>query len=158
LAVGAFVIIEGIRRLFEPPEVASTAMIVFGVVGLAGDLLSWTVLRRGERGNINMRAASLEVLNDVVGSVGLLLAAVVIATTGWQRADAVVSILIGLFIVPRTLRLLRETTEVLLEATPRGLDLDELVGGDECATEDEGQSCAVRAQSDCGVHEARTAL
>jgi cobalt-zinc-cadmium efflux system protein len=125
LAVGVFVLVEGVRRLLQPPEVASTAMAVFGVVGLAGNVASMLVLTRG-RDNLNMRAAFLEVVNDALGSVAVLVAALVIATTGWLRADPVVSILIGLLILPRTVRLLRETVEVLLEATPRGLDLDQV--------------------------------
>ncbi len=123
LAVGVFVLVEGVRRLLEPPEVGSGAMVVFGVVGLIGNLVSMLVLTRGSSGTFNMRAAVLEVANDALGSVAVLVAAAVIALTGWQRADAVVSIMIGLLILPRTLRLLRETAEVLLEATPRGLDL-----------------------------------
>ena len=124
LAVGVFVLVEGIRRLLDPPEVASTAMLVFGVVGLAGNVAALLVLSRRRNTDLNMRAAFLEVVNDALGSVAVLVAAVVIATTGWLRADAVVSILIGALILPRTIRLLRETVEVLLEATPRGLDLD----------------------------------
>ena len=126
LAVGVFVLVEGVRRLFEPPEVASTAMVVFGVVGLAGNAVGMLVLSRSRASNLNMRAAFLEVVNDALGSVAVLIAAVVIATTGWLQADAVVSILIGLLILPRTLRLLRETAEVLLESTPRGLDLEQV--------------------------------
>jgi cobalt-zinc-cadmium efflux system protein len=126
LAVGVFVLIEGVRRLVEPPEVASTAMIVFGAVGLAGNVLAIAVLARSRSSNLNLRAAFLEVVNDALGSVAVLVAAVVIAVTGWQRADAVASILIGLLILPRTLVLLRETTDVLLESAPRGLDLDQV--------------------------------
>ena len=126
LAVGVLVLVEGVRRLLDPPEVASTAMVVFGAVGLAGNLASMAVLNGRRAGNLNMRAAFLEVANDALGSVAVLLAALVIATTGWLRADALVSLLIGVLILPRTLRLLRETTEVLLEATPRGLDLDDV--------------------------------
>ena len=123
LAVGAFVLVEGVRRLIEPPEVASGAMVVFGAIGLVGNLASMGVLLRAPSDNLNMRAALLEVANDALGSVAVLVAAAVIAVTGWQRADAVVSIIIALLIVPRTLKLLRETVEVLLEGTPRGLDL-----------------------------------
>jgi len=123
LAVGGFVLVEGVRRLVEPPVVASGAMVVFGAVGLVGNLVSMAVLLRARSGNLNMRAALLEVANDALGSVAVLVAALVIALTGWQRADALVSILIGLLIIPRTLKLLRETVEVLLEGTPRGLDL-----------------------------------
>jgi cobalt-zinc-cadmium efflux system protein len=124
LGVGVFVIVEGIRRLVHPPGVASTAMIVFGVVGLVGNLLSLLLLLPGRDGSFTVRAAVLEVINDALGSVAVLVAGAVIAATGWLRADAVVSILIGALILPRTVRLLRETTDVLLEATPRGLDLD----------------------------------
>ena len=123
LAVGVFVLVEGVQRLVEPPEVASGAMVLFGVVGLVGNLVSMLVLTRAGSGTFNVRAAVLEVANDALGSVAVLIAAAVIAVTGWQRADAVVSIGIGVLILPRTLRLLRETAEVLLEATPRGLDL-----------------------------------
>jgi cobalt-zinc-cadmium efflux system protein len=126
LGVGVFVIAEGIRRLVHPPAVASSAMLVFGVVGLIGNLISLAVLVVGRSESFTVRAAVLEVVNDALGSVAVLVAGAVIALTGWERADAVVSILIGVLIVPRTVRLLRETTDVLLEATPRGLDLDDV--------------------------------
>ena len=123
LAVGGFVIIEGVRRLLAPPEVAPAAMVVFGVLGLAGNLVGLAVLAGGRRDNLNVRAAFLEVANDALGSVAVLVAAAVIATTGWLRADAVVSLVIGALIIPRTLKLLTESVNVLLEATPKGLDL-----------------------------------
>jgi cobalt-zinc-cadmium efflux system protein len=123
LAVGGYVLVNGIARLFDPPEVHSGAMLVFGIIGLVGNIISMFVLLGGRSRNLNMRAAFLEVLNDALGSVAVLLAALIIATTGWLRADAVVSIVIGLLIVPRTVRLLRETISVLLETTPKGLDL-----------------------------------
>jgi len=126
LAVGGFVLVEGFRRLLDPPEVASTAMVVFGVVGLAGNAVGIAMLASTRGSNLNMRAAFLEVVNDALGSVAVLVAALVIALTGWDRADAVASLLIGVLIVPRTWRLLRETVDVLMESTPRNLDLDEV--------------------------------
>jgi cobalt-zinc-cadmium efflux system protein len=126
LAVGVYVLVEGVRRLVDPPEVGTPAMVVFGAVGLAGNILAILVLARSRTSNLNLRAAFIEVVNDALGSVAVLVAAVVIATTGWLRADAVVSILIGLLILPRTVALLRETTDVLLESAPRGLDLDQV--------------------------------
>ena len=123
LAVGVFVIIEGIRRLIDPPEVASMAMLVFGVVGLVGNILAISILSTSRGQNLNMRAAFLEVVNDALGSAAVLVAAASIWAYGWARADAVASLLIGALILPRTWRLLRETVDVLLESTPRGLDL-----------------------------------
>jgi len=126
LAVGVAILVEGVRRLFEPPEVSSTPMLVFGAVGLAANLLGLAVLARDRRQNLNMRAAFLEVANDALGSCAVLVAAAAIAVFGWQRADAVASLLIGLLILPRTWMLLRETVDVLLEATPKGLDLTDV--------------------------------
>ncbi len=123
LGVGGFVIIEGIRRLFDPPEVGGSTMLWFGIIGLAGNAIGLIVLASGRNHNFNMKAAFLEVLNDALGSVAVIVAAVVIALTGWTRADAVVSLLIGALIIPRTLKLLRDTTDVLMESVPRGLDL-----------------------------------
>lgn len=126
LAVGIFVLVEGIRRLLEPPEVTSGVMLVFGVVGLVGNLIGLAVLASGRGANMNMRAAFLEVLNDALGSAAVIVAALVIAVTGWLRADAVASLVIGVLIIPRTIRLLREAVDVLLESTPKGLDLGEV--------------------------------
>lgn len=127
LAVGAYILIEGVRRLFEPPEVSSTAVLVFGAVGLIANAIGIVVLTRGGRStNVNMRAALLEVLNDTLGSVAVLAAALVIALTGWQQADAVASLFIAVLIIPRTLKLLSETVGVLLESTPPGLDLGDV--------------------------------
>ncbi len=102
------------------------AALLFGAVGLAGNIAGLLVLASARGSNLNMRAAFLEVLNDALGSVAVLVAAVVIATTGWLRADAIASLLIGLLIIPRTIMLLREAIDVLLESTPRGLDLSEV--------------------------------
>ena len=123
VAVGAFVLVEAIRRLFKPPEVTSGVMPVFGAVGLVANLAGIAILLSGRGANLNMRAAFLEVLNDTLGSVAVLAAAAVIALSGWLQADAVASLVIGVLIIPRPLRLLRETVDVLMESTPKGLDL-----------------------------------
>jgi cobalt-zinc-cadmium efflux system protein len=123
LAVGGFVVVQAIRRLLSPPDVESGAMLVFGVVGLLGNAVGIALLARSRADNLNMRAVFLEVVNDALGSIAVLLAAAVIALTGWTRADAVASLVIAALIVPRTVVLLRESVDVLLEATPRGLDL-----------------------------------
>jgi cobalt-zinc-cadmium efflux system protein len=126
LAVGIYALVEGIQRLAAPPEIASGGLLIFDIVGLAGNIAAMLVLASGRSANLNLRAAFLEVVNDALGSVAVIISAIVIATTGWTRADAVAGMLISLLIVPRTVILLRETTHVLLESTPRGLDLDDV--------------------------------
>ena len=123
LAVGLVVLVEGVQRLFHPADIASQEMIVFGAVGLVGNIISLFVLLGGRSKNFNMRAAFLEVMNDALGSVAVIIAAIIITTTGWVQADAVVAMLIGALILPRTVKLLLETIGVLLESTPAGLDL-----------------------------------
>jgi len=123
LAVGLFVLVEGIHRLIAPSPIASNSLLVFGVIGLAGNIAALLVLRGSRRANFNFRAAFLEVANDALGSLSVIVAAVVISLTGWTRADAVAALVIGALILPRSLLLLRETIDVLLESTPRGLDL-----------------------------------
>lgn len=122
LAVGFFVAVDGVRRLMSPPEVPSTELLIFGVLGLVGNIASMLVISSRRSANFNMRAAFLEVVNDALGSVGVIVAAIVIATTGWQRADSVAGLFIAALIVPRALVLLRDTGNVLLEATPEELD------------------------------------
>jgi cobalt-zinc-cadmium efflux system protein len=124
--VSALVLWGAWRRFLDPPEVASGLMLAVAVVGLVANGLSMWLLREGQTRSLNMRGAYLEVLGDLLGSVAVIVAAVVIAATGIRRADPVASALIGVFILPRTWRLLREAVDVLLEATPRGIDLEEV--------------------------------
>lgn len=125
-AVGIFVLVEAVQRLFHPPEIQGDLLVVFGIIGLAGNVASLIVLFSGRRSNLNLRAAFLEVLNDALGSVAVIAAAIVIALTGFQLADAIAAIVIGALILPRAFLLLRETTGVLLESTPKGLDLEDV--------------------------------
>lgn len=126
LAVGVYALVEGTRRLADPPDVASGPLLLFGIVGLVGNLVSLAVLMSHRDANLNLRAAFLEVVNDALGSVGVIAAAVLAGTLGWMRADAVAGMLIAALIIPRTLVLLRASTRVLLESTPEGLDLAEV--------------------------------
>lgn len=128
LAVGVYVIISAVQRLIVPEEIHAGPLLVFGVIGLVGNLVAYGVLLRAAGETFTSRAARLEVLNDTLGSVAVIGAAVVLMTTGWERADSIAAILIGLLILPRAIRLLRETANVLLESTPPGLDLDAVRG------------------------------
>ncbi|MEU4689638.1 cation diffusion facilitator family transporter [Actinoplanes sp. NPDC023714] len=122
--MGVYVFVEGVRRLIEPAEVAPGGMALFGLIGLLGNLAGVALLYRARKASLNMRGAFLEVATDTVTSLGVLAAAAVIALTGYTRADAVVSVLIGLIIAPRAVRLLRDAANILLEAAPHDVDLD----------------------------------
>lgn len=124
--VSGFVLFESGRRLAHPPPVAAGLMLVFAVLAVAGNGASMWLLRRGQAESLNVRGAFLEVLSDLMGALAVLIAAVVIALTGFKAADPIASGLIGLSILPRTWKLLRDAVDVLLEATPRGVDLAEV--------------------------------
>ena len=126
LAIGVYTAIEGIRRLMYPPEVPPIELLIFGALGLTANVIALSVLASSRGANFNMRAAFLEVLNDALGSLGVIVAAIVIATTGFQQADAIASLFIVALIVPRAYVMMRETLSVLMEFTPKGLDLDEV--------------------------------
>jgi cobalt-zinc-cadmium efflux system protein len=122
--IAVVILVEAWRRLSEPTQIASGPMLAFALVGLAVNAVSLWLLRDAQRRSLNMRGAYLEVLGDLAGSVAVIVAAVVIAVTGWTGADIVASVVIGVMILPRTFSLLRDATDVLLEATPRGVDMD----------------------------------
>jgi cobalt-zinc-cadmium efflux system protein len=124
--VAAFILYEAWQRLTAPPEVASGLMLAIALVGLGANAVSLVLLRDAQRDSLNMRGAYLEVLGDFLGSGAVIIAAIVIGATGWTQADAVASIVIALLILPRTFALLREATDVLLEATPKGIDMDHI--------------------------------
>jgi len=126
LAIGIYAAIEGVRRLIEPPEVPAMELLIFGVLGLVANVIALSVLASSRGANFNMRAAFLEVLNDALGSLGVIVAAIIISTTGFLQADAIASLFIVALIVPRAYVLMRETLSVLMEFTPKGLDLDEV--------------------------------
>ena len=124
--VAVLILVEAWRRFSSPPDVASGEMLVFAVVGLAANLVSLLLLRRGAAHSLNVKGAYLEVLGDLLGSIAVIAAAVIITTTGWNYADPIASVAVALMILPRTWTLLREAVDVLLEATPKGMDLAEV--------------------------------
>ncbi|HZD80745.1 MAG TPA: cation diffusion facilitator family transporter [Actinomycetota bacterium] len=126
LVVSGTVLFEAWQRWSRPPEIASGLMLGVALAGLVANAVSMALLRRGQRESLNLRAAYLEVLGDLLGSLAVIVAAVTIALTGLRRADAVASAAIGLLILPRTWSLLRDAVDVLLQATPKGVDLSEV--------------------------------
>jgi cobalt-zinc-cadmium efflux system protein len=124
--IGAFIVIEAVERLVEPPPVAAGAMLVYALIALVANTGSVLLLARGKDESLNVRGAYLEVLSDAIGAGAVVIASLVIAVTGFRQADALASMAIGLLILPRTWRLLREALDVLIEATPPGVDLEEV--------------------------------
>ena len=124
LGLAVFILVEGVRRLILPTEVASGWMLAVAVLGLVTNAVALALLHRGQARRLNVRGAYVEVLGDLLGSAAVVVAAVVIELTGWTRADAVASVAITVLIVPRALSLLRQALHVLLEGTPPGVDLD----------------------------------
>ncbi|WP_405893982.1 cation diffusion facilitator family transporter [Streptomyces sp. NBC_01527] len=126
LGVGGYLLFEAVERFITPTETRGGLMIVFALVGLVANMISLSLLMRGQKESLNVRGAYLEVLADALGSVTVLVSASIILATGWQAADPIASLLIGLMIVPRTVKLLRETLNVLLESAPKGVDMGEV--------------------------------
>ena len=125
-AVAGYVGYEAISRLNNSRDVASGPVIVVGAIGLAVNGVAFLLLRAGASESLNLQGAYLEVLSDTVGSLGVIVAAVVWGITGWTWVDPVIGIAIGVFILPRAWRLGREAMRVLLQAAPARLDLPSL--------------------------------
>ncbi|QVQ51707.1 cation transporter [Spiractinospora alimapuensis] len=123
-ALCAFVVYEAVKRVMSPEPVTGPIMVAVATFGLVGNLIGMMLLRKGKDKSLNLRGAYLEVFSDMLTSLGVIIAAVVIWTTGWHQADSVASLLIAAIIVPRAWRLLSEAVHVLLEATPRNVDLE----------------------------------
>jgi cobalt-zinc-cadmium efflux system protein len=117
------ILVEAYRRFWAPPEVLGGPMLVIAVIGLGVNLVGLWFLRRGSGESLNVHGAYLEVLGDALGSVGVIVAALIVLLTGWYPADPLISVGIGLFILPRTWGVLRQAVNVLLEGTPAHIDV-----------------------------------
>lgn len=133
MALAGFILFQAWQRLSQPPEIESGLMLGVALTALVANAVSLYLLRDAQGRSLNMRGAYLEVLGDLLGALSVGVASVVIALTGFRAADAIASALIGLLILPRTWSLLRDATSILLEATPKGVDLG-LVRSHICAT------------------------
>ena len=122
-AVAAYILYEGIKRFVEPQEVQSLGMLAVAAAGLIINLVSMRMLSGGKDESLNVKGAYLEVWADMLGSLGVIGAAILIYFTGWSWVDPIVAIAIGLWVLPRTWILLRDTTNILLQGVPRGVDL-----------------------------------
>jgi cobalt-zinc-cadmium efflux system protein len=122
--VAIWVMIEAVRRLFDEPEVLGLPMLIVAVLGLIANVVAFLLLRQGAKESLNVEGAYLEVLADTVGSLGVILAAVLLEAFDWAWVDPVVAAAIGLWILPRTWRLGGRAVRILLQAAPQRIDLD----------------------------------
>jgi len=127
--VAIYVLVEAIRRLGDAPDVMNVPMLVVATVGLAANIVAFALLRGGSKESINVEGAYLEVLADLIGSVGVIAGAIVIGATGWEWVDPLVGVVIGVWILPRTWRLGSRATRILVQAAPPGLDLEAMESG-----------------------------
>jgi cobalt-zinc-cadmium efflux system protein len=124
--LAAWVVVEAIGRISHPQPIRTGIFLVVAALGLVVNLLSLRVLHGARHGSLNVRGAYLHVLGDALGSVGALTAAVVVRLTGWTTADPIVSIFLALLILAGAWRLVRESTDILLEAVPSHLSLEDI--------------------------------
>jgi cobalt-zinc-cadmium efflux system protein len=129
LGVAGYAIYEGIRRLGDPGDLIAVPLLLVAIGGLAVNVFGAWLLRDGARDSVNIEGAYNEVIADLVGSVGVVLVALTYLTTGWQYADPIVAIGIGLWIIPRAVRLGRKALAVLVESAPGHIDLSALRSG-----------------------------
>lgn len=123
MAVAFYILYEAYQRLSSPPDIQSTGMLVVAVIGLIVNLISMRILKSTKDESLNVKGAYLEVWADMLGSVGVIIGAVIIWLTGWELIDSIIAILIGFMVFPRTWVLLKECLNILLEGVPRGIDL-----------------------------------
>jgi len=121
--VGAYVLVEAARRFANPTEIPGATVALVAVVGLIINVAAFLLLRAGAKTSLNVRGAFLEVFADMLGSVGVIVAGVVTALTGWPYADPIIGAGIGLFVLPRTYRVMRQAVRILMEAAPPGIDV-----------------------------------
>ena len=124
--VAGYILFEAVQRFRSPPDVASVPLLIVASIGLAVNIVSAWILMSGAGESLNVKGAFLEVVSDILGSVGAIAAGLIILTTGWQYADPLFAAGVGLFIIPRTWRLMAEAVNVLLEGTPKGLELNKI--------------------------------
>lgn len=126
IGISLYILYEAYQRFRNPPEVSSTVMLIVASIGLVINIIGMLILRKGSQESLNMKGAYFEVLSDMLTSVGVIAAAIIMLTTGWYYADPIVSAGIGLFILPRTWILLKDAVSVLLEGTPGDVNVEEL--------------------------------
>jgi len=127
ILVSAYIFYEAYRRFNEPLEIHTSLMLIVAAVGLTANLASIYILRKTSRHSLNIRAAFWHIIGDTMSSVGVIIAAIVIAVTGWYYADPLIAVIIGCVILWGAVRLVREAADILLEAVPGHISLEEVI-------------------------------
>jgi len=125
--VSAYIFYEAVNRFRSPPEVETPLMITVAVVGLIANLIGIALLRRGSKTNLNLKGAFWHILGDTISSVGVIVAGVIIALTGWTQADPVVAVVIGIIILWGAVRLVRDSVDILMETVPKDISAETVV-------------------------------
>lgn len=123
VAVAIYILVEAYQRLKHPAQIASLGMLFVAIAGLAANFVSMRLLSSGKNTSLNVKGAYLEVWSDMLGSVGVIAAALLIMFTGWTWVDSAVAVAIGLWVLPRTWLVLKQSLNILLEGVPEGLGL-----------------------------------
>ena len=122
--ISGYILYEAWQRFQDPPKVAGFSMLIVASIGLIINLISMKILKSGSEESINIKGAFLEVVADMLSSIAVIIAGIIILSTGWLLIDPIISALIGLFILPRTFGLLKESFDILLEGVPKDVNYD----------------------------------
>ena len=125
--ISAYIFYEAYQRFSEPPTVNTPLMLIIATAGLVTNLIGMLMLRRASHSSLNVRAAFWHIIGDTVSSVGVIIAGLIILVTGWYIADPIVSVLIGMVILWGAVRIVRESTDILLEATPKHIQMSDVI-------------------------------
>lgn len=126
LFISGYILYEAWQRFENPPVVDGIPMLIIASIGLIVNLISMKILRAGSKESINIKGAFLEVISDMLSSIAVIIAGIIILAKGWLLIDPIISALIGLFILPRTFGLLKESVDILLEGVPKDINFEEV--------------------------------
>lgn len=124
--VAIYIIYEAYERLNHPADIQTFTMLIIASIGLVVNLISMYLLSSGKDQSLNIKSAYLEVWSDMLGSIGVIVGALIIRYTGWEWVDSIIAVAIGIWVLPRTWLLLKETLNILLEGVPEGINLNEI--------------------------------
>lgn len=124
--VAIYILYEAYIRFSQPPEIQSVGMLIVATIGLVINLISMKILMSSANNSLNVKGAYLEVLSDALGSVGVIIGAIIIYFTNWYWIDTLIAVLIGFWVLPRTWVLLKQSINILLEGVPEEVDIEKL--------------------------------